>query len=74
MKVWIVPRAPVIVWNWSIHFASLPAMFNSLHGSSNQKLFEKYLCNLGSYYELYGQFLLRKGSHYVCLVEELKAR
>jgi len=43
----------------------LSAMFNSLHSSMNLELFEKYLCNQDSYFEIYGQFLLRKGSHHV---------
>jgi len=29
-----------------------------LHSSTNQELFEKYLCNQGSHYEKYAQFLL----------------
>ena len=31
-------------------------MFNLLHGSLNQKLFQKHLCNQGTHYEKYGQF------------------
>ena len=27
------------------HYASLSAMFNPLHSSTNQELFEKHLCN-----------------------------
>ena len=60
-----VPHTPVIVWNWSIHCLSLSAMFNSLHRRTNQESFKKHLCNQGSYYEKYGQFPLRKGSHHV---------
>jgi len=33
-------------------------MFDLLHSSTNQELFEKPLCNHGSYYEKYGQFLI----------------
>ena len=47
VKNMIVPRAPVIIWNWSIHCLSLSAMFNSLQSSTNQELFEKHLCNQG---------------------------
>jgi len=61
----MVPRATVIVWNWSIHCPPLSAMFNSLHSSLNQELFEKHLCNQGSHYEKYGRFPLRKGSIHV---------
>jgi len=57
-KNMMVPRSPVIVWNWSIHCSSLSAMFNSLHISTNQELFEKHLCNKSSHYEKYGWFLL----------------
>jgi len=56
MKNTMVPCAPVIVWNWHIHFPSLSAMFNSLHDNTNQELFEKHLYNQGSHYEKYGQF------------------
>ena len=35
----------------SIHCPSLSAMFNLLHSSMNQELFEKHLCNQGSYYK-----------------------
>jgi len=63
-KNMMVPHAPVIVWNWSIHCPSLSAMFDSLHSSTNQELFEKHLCK-SSHYEKYGRFLLtqRKPSH-----------
>ena len=33
-------------------------LFNSLHSSTNQELFEKHLCNKSSHYEKYGQFLV----------------
>ena len=29
---------------WSIHYTLLSAMFNLLHSSTNQELFETYLC------------------------------
>ena len=58
----MVPR-PVIVWNWSIHFPSLSALFNSLHGSTNQELFEKCLCIQDSHYE---QFLVMQRKPSVC--------
>ena len=38
-----VPHAPVIsmiVWKWSIHYASLSATLNLLHSSTNQELFK----------------------------------
>jgi len=53
MKNTIVPRTPVIVWNWSIHCPYLSAMFNLLHSSMNQELFEKYVCNQSSHYKKY---------------------
>jgi len=49
----MVPRAPLIAWNWSIHCPSLSAMFDSLHNSTNQELFEKHVCNHSSYCEKY---------------------
>ena len=36
-------------------------MFNPLHNSTNQELFDKHLCYQNSRYEKYGQFLLREG-------------
>jgi len=36
---------------WSIHYSPLSAMFTPLHSSTNQKLFEKCVCNQGSHYE-----------------------
>jgi len=57
MKITMVSHAPVIIWNWSIHCPSLSAMFDSLHSSTNQEVFEKHLCNESSHYEKYGQFL-----------------
>jgi len=47
----MVPHVPVIVWNWSIHSPSLSAIFDLLHSSANQELFEKHLCNKSSHYE-----------------------
>jgi len=58
MKNTMVPHAPVIVWNWSIHCPSLSAMFYSLHSSTNQELFKKHLCSKCSHYEKYGRFLV----------------
>ena len=46
-----MPCSPVIVWNWSIYCPSLLAMFSLLHRSTNQELFEMYLCNQGSHNE-----------------------
>jgi len=40
-------------------------MFNSLHSSTDQELFEKHLCNQGNLYGKYGQFPLRTGSHHM---------
>jgi len=56
VKQMIVPCSPLIVWNWSIHFLYLSAIFNLSHSSTNQKLFKKHLCNQGSQYEKYGWF------------------
>ena len=36
---------PNYIWKWSIHCSSLSSMFTPLHSSTNQKLFEKHLCN-----------------------------
>jgi len=59
MKNTMVPRAPLIVWNWSIHCPSLSAVFDSLLSSTSQdEVFEKYLCNKSSHYEKYGLFLV----------------
>ena len=44
----------------SIHYASLLAIFNLLHSSTNQELFEKHLCYPNSHYEKYGHFPLRR--------------
>jgi len=65
MKNTMLPRTPVIVWNWSIHYPSLSAVFDSLHSSTNQELFEKHLCNKSRHYEKYGRSLVmqRKPSH-----------
>ena len=50
---------------WSIHYASLSAMFNPLHSISNQELFKKYLWYQNSHYDKYGQFPLWRGSHHM---------
>ena len=55
MKNTMVPYAPVIVWNWSIHCASLSAAFDLSHSSTNQDLFEKHQ---SSHYEKYRRFLI----------------
>jgi len=57
MKNTMVPHTPVIVWNWSIH-CPLSAMFDSLHSSTNQEVFEKHLCSKSSHYEKYWRFLI----------------
>ena len=42
-------------------------MFNSLHSSTNQKLFEKHLCNRGSHYdEKHWQFHLHAKEAITC--------
>ena len=46
---------------WSIHYASLLTVFNPLHNSMNQELFDKHLCYKNSRYEKYGRFPLREG-------------
>ena len=48
-----------------VKYPSLSAMFNSLHSSTHQELFEKLLRDQGSHYEKYRQFPLCKGSHHV---------
>jgi len=54
-KVVMVPHASLVSKTQSevSNYSSLPAMFTSLHSSMNQKLFEKYICNQSSYYEIY---------------------
>ena len=47
LKNTIVLCPLVIVWNWSIHY---PAVFDSLHSSMNQELYEKHLCNKSSHH------------------------
>ena len=49
----------------SIHCPSLSAMFDSLHSSTNQEVFEKHFCIKSSHYEKYGRFLVTQGSHHV---------
>ena len=51
MKNMIVPLAPINVWNRSIYCLSLSAIFDLLHSSTNQELFEKPLYNQGGNYE-----------------------
>ena len=64
IKNTIMPHAPFIIWNWSIHFPSLSAIFNLLHSSTNQELLKQHRCNQGNHYEKYGWFPLRtEGSH-----------
>ena len=41
------------IWEWSIDYGSLFAMFTPLHSSANQELFEKYVYNQSSHYEKY---------------------
>jgi len=41
------------IWEWSIHYRSLSAMFTLLHSSTNQELFEKYVYNQSRHYEKY---------------------
>ena len=55
-KVVMVSRASVIstiVWKCCIDYASLTAMFNLLHSSKNQEMFEKHLCNQSSYCKIW---------------------
>ena len=55
----------VVVLNWSIHCLSLSAIFDSLHSSMNQELFEKHICSKSCHYEKYRRFCItqRKPSH-----------
>ena len=46
------------IWEWSIHYRSLFAMFTQLHSSTNQELFEKHVRDQSSHYEKYGRFLV----------------
>ena len=64
MKNTMVQHAPVYCLKLSIHCPSLSAVFDSLHSSTNQEVFEKHLCIKSSHYDKYGWFLvtLRKPS------------
>jgi len=55
----VYPVTSIIIWKWSIHYASLPAMSNPV--------WINHLCNLTSHHEECGQLriLLHKGSHHV---------
>ena len=57
-----VPVKSIIVW---ICYASLSAMFNPLHSSTNQELFKKHLCNQNSHNENTDNFSITNGIHYV---------
>jgi len=48
-KVVMVPRTLII----SESEVTITAMFTPLHSSTNQELFEKYICNQSSHYENY---------------------
>ena len=50
---------------WSIHYASLSAMFNPLHSIMNQELFKNNLCNQSSLNEKVQMISITKGSHHV---------
>jgi len=41
------------IWQWSIHYGSLSAMFTPLHSSTNKELFKTCICNQSSQYEKY---------------------
>ena len=41
----VVHPIVIIVWKWSIHYASLSAMFNLLPSKMNQELYVKHQCN-----------------------------
>jgi len=71
MKNTMVPRAPVIVWNWSIHYPSLSAMFDSLHSSMSHEVFEKHLCNKSSHYEKSDYFSFRRQRKPSCATTKL---
>jgi len=46
-----VPQWTQWEWTqWSINYGSLPAMFTLLDSSTNQELFEIYVCNQSSHY------------------------
>jgi len=51
----IIPqlRISIIIWEWSIHYASLSAVLKPLHSKVNQELYEKHLFNQSSYNEKY---------------------
>jgi len=61
-----VLRTSICIWEWSIRYSSLSAMFTPLHSSTNQELFEKYVCNQSSSMnqELFEKYLYNQSSHY----------
>ena len=51
-KVVMVPCASIpYIWEWSIHYSSLSAIFTPLHNSTNQELFKKCICNQSIHYD-----------------------
>jgi len=53
------------IWEWSIHYGTLSAVFTPLHSSTNQELFEKHTYNQVATMKNMDDLLLRKGSHRV---------
>jgi len=58
--------APVIIWNWSIYFASLSVTYVQLNTRQyKSRTVRKVPLYQGCYYEKYGRILLCKVSHHV---------
>ena len=64
-------RVPVISEKWNIHYASSLAVFNLLHSSTNQKLFESTSVNQSSHNEKIWTISITKGGHHVLLPNRL---
>jgi len=64
MKNTMVLHAPVIVWNWSIHCPTLSVVFDSLHSSTNQELFESISVIKVTTMKSTDDFSLHKGSQH----------
>ena len=57
---------------WSIHYASLSAIFNLSHSSMNQQLFEKHLCNQSIHNEKYECVTCKRCHHVLPLNGHIK--
>ena len=44
------PVISIIIWKWTIYYASLSPIFITQQSKMNQKLYEKHLCNQSTHY------------------------